>query len=170
MARHREEGMEQEHGRPPKRLRFVTRLKQRVCGSETAQSLVEFSLVLPLSLILIFALVDFGRAFFTWQIVTNASREGARAAAVQSNSATIDQKIYQSFCENWPSDPSSCAIDTAKLSVTKTNVQGARGSEATVSLSYNFDFVTPIGPMLVLIGGKDLSAPTISATTSMRLE
>ena len=49
--------------------------------SERGQSLVEFTMILPILLILLFALVDFGRAFYTWMLVTNAAREGARQDA-----------------------------------------------------------------------------------------
>ena len=136
---------------------------------QSGQTLVEFSLILPIFLLLLFALVDFGRGFYTWQVVTNAAREGARAAAVQSDSATVDQKLYGSFCTAWPT-ASSCALDTTKITVTKTNIQGPRGAQATVAVHYNFSFVTPIGPLLALVGGSSVSAPTISATTSMRLE
>ncbi len=155
--------------KPFSRVPGVRQAIAGIRGSEAAQTLVEFSLVLPMFLILIFALVDFGRAFFSWQIVTNAAREGARAGAVQSDAATIDTKIYESFCSSWP-DASSCALDTSKVSITKTNVQGARGSEVTVAMSFDFDYATPIGPMLALIGGGSLAAPTISSSTSMRLE
>ena len=51
-----------------------------------------------------------------------------------------------------------------------TNVQGARGSECRVDLSYDFQFVTPIGDFLALIGGSSISDPTITAHSSMRLE
>jgi Flp pilus assembly protein TadG len=119
--------------------------------------------------LLLFALVDFGRAFFTWQIVTNASREGARAGAVQSDLATIETKIHESFCSAWP-DTSSCAIDPADLDIDTDNVQGARGSEVTVALTYDFDYATPIGSILNLVSGGTLAEPTITATTSMRLE
>jgi Flp pilus assembly protein TadG len=160
--------------RPPTLLPgFARRLPRprflRRARSERAQSLVEFALVLPLFLLLLFALVDFGRAFFTWQVVTNASREGARAGAVQSTAAEIDTKIYESFCSAWP-DASSCALDTTKLTITKTNVQGPRGDEVTVALSYDFDYVTPMGNILNLITGGSLAEPTITSTTSMRLE
>jgi len=130
---------------------------------------VEFALVLPMFILLLFALVDFGRAFFTWQVVTNASREGARAGAVQSTAAAIDTKIYQSFCSAWP-DPDSCALDPGRLIINKSGVQQARGDQVTVALTYNFDYVTPIGAILNLITGGTLAEPTISATTSMRLE
>lgn len=150
-------------------MRGFQRVRTAVRNSEAAQTLVEFSLVLPIFLLLLFALVDFGRAFFSWQVVTNAAREGARAGAVQSDAATIDTKMYQSFCSSWP-DASSCALDVSKISIVKTNVQGARGSEVSVQMSFNFDYVTPIGPMLGFIGGGALAEPTITSTTSMRLE
>ncbi|MFN0147609.1 MAG: TadE family protein [Dehalococcoidia bacterium] len=138
-------------------------------NGQSGQALVEFSLILPVFLMLLFGLVDFGRGFYTWQLVTNAAREGARAAAVQSDSAGVDAKLYGSFCSAWPT-PSSCALDTTKMTVTKTNIQGARGQQTTVVVAYTFNFVTPIGPLLALFGGSNISAPTISATTSMRLE
>jgi Flp pilus assembly protein TadG len=136
-------------------------------NSELGQSLVEFSLILPLMLVMLFALVDFGRGFYTWLVVTNAAREGARAAAVQSDNSTIDSKIYASFCNPYPSN---CSLDPTKMTITKTNVQGARGSEATVDISYTFVFVTPVGSILQLIGGSNLAAPAISSHSAMRLE
>lgn len=126
---------------------------------EAGQTLVEFSLVLPILLILIFGLVDFGRAFYTWLVVTNAAREGARTAAVQLPSAQVDASIVQAMG----------SLPTANLTITKTNVQGTRGTPVTVTLSYNFDYVTPIGPLMALFGGS-LAEPTISSSSTMRLE
>ena len=102
-------------------------------------------------------------------MVTNAAREGARAAAVQSDNATIDAKLYGSFCSGYPST-SNCAIDASKVSVTKTNVQGTRGSETSVRVAFNFQYVTPIGDIMALVGGSSISAPTIASTSFMRLE
>lgn len=48
--------------------------------ADRGASAVEFALVLPLFLLVIAGVVDFGRAFFTQVILTNAAREGARAA------------------------------------------------------------------------------------------
>ena len=138
-------------------------------GGERGQTLVEFSLILPLFLVLIFALVDFGRAYYSFLLVTNAAREGARAAAVQGDSATIDKQVYGSFCSA-ASPPSGCALGPTGVTVTKTNVQGARGTQASVTVAYAFSFVTPVGNLLGLIGGSTLSTPTISSTTAMRLE
>lgn len=145
----------------------LRRLLHRFRQTEAGQSLVEFTMVLPIFLILLFGLVDFGRAFYTWLVVTNAAREGARAAAIQATAETVDARIYSSFCGNYPSD---CTLDPGKLTIAKTNIQGTRGTATTINLAYDFEFVTPIGSMLKIIGGGDLAAPTITAHSSMRLE
>jgi len=49
--------------------------------SRRGQSLVEFALVLPLLLVLLLMAVDFGRVYFGWVTLTNASRVGANYAA-----------------------------------------------------------------------------------------
>lgn len=156
---------------PGKRFGVFGRLVSGVRNwrkTEAGQSLVEFSLILPVFLVLMFGLVDFGRAFYTWMIVTNAAREGARAGAVQLDTNSINQRIYGSFCNSYPS---SCAIDTSRMPAPKLdNVQGARGTAVTVDISYNFEYVTPLGPLLQLIGGSKLENPVIKAHSSMRLE
>ncbi|MGB7970763.1 MAG: TadE family protein [Candidatus Deferrimicrobiaceae bacterium] len=47
------------------------------------QSLVEFALLLPLFLLMVVGVAEFGRAWMTRNILTGAAREGARVAAVQ---------------------------------------------------------------------------------------
>ena len=145
----------------------IGRLLKRFRASETGQALVEFTMIIPIFLLLIFGLVDFGRAFYTWLIVTNAAREGARVAAVQSDTSTVNARIYESFCESYPTQ---CTLDPSKLSISTTNVQGARGSAVVVDLAFDFEYATPIGNIIALVSGGSLSTPTITAHTSMRLE
>lgn len=154
----------QGHG-PRRRLRFL-RVRR---DSEAGQSLVEFAMILPVFVLLLMAMVDFGRGFYTWLEVTNAAREGARAGAVQLDSASIDAKIYASLCKTYPSD---CALDPSSsvMHITKTNVQGARGQEVTINISYDFHYATPIGNILHLVSGGTLATPTITGHSSMRLE
>ncbi len=110
-------------------------------------------------LILMFGIVDFGRAFHTWLTVTNAAREGARVGATQVPAATITTRISDAMGP----------LGTTRLTTTLGNVQGPRGQAVTVDLTYNFSFATPIGPLVSLIGGS-LSTPAITAHSSMRLE
>ncbi len=74
-----------------------------------AQSLVEFAVVVPIFLLLLFALIDFARLEFSYMSLANAAREMARSAAIAPLSAsaadvtissnTVDQsfKNYEGF-------------------------------------------------------------------------
>ena len=67
-----------------------------------AQSLVEFAIVMPLMLLLVFALIDFSRMLFTYISLTNGAREVARTVSlsgawVNLRSATDTTNIINSF-------------------------------------------------------------------------
>ncbi|MGE3075445.1 MAG: TadE/TadG family type IV pilus assembly protein [Dehalococcoidia bacterium] len=145
----------------------LMRAFRRFRRTEAGQALVEFTMILPIFLLLLFALVDFGRGFYTWLLVTNAAREGARVAAVQKPQSEVYARIYDSFCDSYPTN---CTLDPSKLSIDPDNIQGSRGQAVSIDLSYDFEFVTPIGNILALISGGSLTAPTITAHSSMRLE
>lgn len=59
---------------------------------DRAQSLVEFALVIPLFLLLLLGLIDFGRLLFSYISLANGSREMARVVAISgtTGSAPID--------------------------------------------------------------------------------
>ena len=137
----------------------ITRGLPRLNRGERGQALAEFAMILPVFFLLLFCLVDFGRAFYSWLVLTNAAREGARVGAIQGDATEISTRV---------SETTSTLAATA-LTVDLTNVQGSRGSAVTVSLSYDFSYVTPIGAIAGLFGTA-LSEPTITASSSMRLE
>ena len=63
---------------------FVFRLlKPRSWG----QALAEFALIMPVLFLLIFALLDLGRAVYVYNTLANAARQGARVAAVNQNAS-----------------------------------------------------------------------------------
>lgn len=161
-----EPGSERREPGTPGRSRW-RRLMRRFRETETGQALVEFTLILPLFVLLFMGMVEFGRAFHTWLLVTNAAREGARVAAVQMDLATVNQRVYDSFCANYPSQ---CNLDPSKVTITTNNVMGSRGSMVSVDVAYEFEFVTPIGGIVNIVSGGNLSAPTIRSHASMRLE
>jgi Flp pilus assembly protein TadG len=59
----------------------MRQLLKRFCGEDAAQ-LVEFALVLPMLLLLILGIAEFGFIFQRYEVVTNAAREGARMAVL----------------------------------------------------------------------------------------
>ncbi len=102
--------------RPPIRLRPKLLGTRR--GSR-GQSAVEFALVAPLLFLLIFGIVDFGRAMFYQNEVTNATREGARIAILASNPCNTVYGDPSGNCSDslTPAGPSVCSAieDSATL-------------------------------------------------------
>jgi hypothetical protein len=60
---------------------------------EGGQSLVEFALILPLVLLILLGIMDFGKAFNYWITENQVASEGARRAAVNIGSATLQQYV-----------------------------------------------------------------------------
>jgi Flp pilus assembly protein TadG len=111
------------------------------------QNLLEFALVLPLLIIVLFGVLDLGRVFFASISLTNAVREGARYLTLnpddvvndyspfwKSKSAVIDEAAY-----------SGITIGEGQVTVSCSNADGDdycdSGSPATVEVSYDFDLV-----------------------------
>ncbi|MEP7216672.1 MAG: TadE family protein [Anaerolineaceae bacterium] len=141
---------------------------RRLRSTETGQSLVEFAMVLPLFLVLLFGLVDFGRAFYSWMLITNAAREGARTGAVQKDWASMKTAAYDSMCNPYPGN---CSLDTTKMVLASSGVQGARGGQVSVDITYAFTYATPLGNIIALLpGGGSLATPVLKAHSAMRLE
>jgi len=122
--------------------------------SNRGQSLVEFALVLPVFLLLLIGITEFGRAWMTRNILTGASREAARIAAVQGNTAAARSRANTIL--------SSAGISGASVNILD---DGAPYGTCSVTVSYNFP-VTVAG-FLPGFGGKIF---TLSTSTSMRKE
>ena len=100
--------------------------------TEKAQSLVEFALVLPALVLLVFGALEFGRVTQTLLVVSNAAREGARYAAVGFSEGEIRQKVEEA----------APSLDPEELVVEVTNAEGPTGTPVTVEVTYNVQLFT----------------------------
>ena len=152
---------------------LLNRLKRGSRQGEKGQSLAEFVLVLPIFLVLLFAIVDFGMGLHAWITVTNSAREGARLGAVRAPAGGA--------CDNDPStlaDNIECrvretadSLQNSNLTVTITNAQGTPGDSVVVDVDYDYDLITPLDSILGLISGGSVGPTlTFSSTADMRLE
>ncbi len=79
---------------------------------DRGQSLVEFALVLPVFLLMVFGIIDLGRVIWAYDNLANAAREGARYASVHGGSEltvcqtgpNLDPTVYVSGCPAWTPD------------------------------------------------------------------
>ena len=62
---------------------------------ERAQATVEFALVLPILLLILMGIFDFGRGLFAFTVVANSAREGARVGIIQGDEAAIRIAVRQ---------------------------------------------------------------------------
>jgi len=125
-------------------------------SNSKGQALVELAFVLPILLLIVMGIVEFGRIFNAYLIVTNASREGARYASVDSS----DTEIYYAI-ENLTS-----TLDQSQISISISPNFSSRtsGNPVEVSIDYNIDIIAPV------IGAIIPNPFTVSAKTTMRIE
>ncbi|HET8943212.1 MAG TPA: TadE/TadG family type IV pilus assembly protein [Dehalococcoidia bacterium] len=130
-------------------------------AKERGQSMVEFVLVLPIFLLLVFSIVDFGMGFHAWLTVTNSAREGARLGAVRGSNAEIVTRVHNT----------ADTLDAADMTVTVTNAQGNPGESVVVDVDYDYTLITPLDNILKMISGGTVGPTiTLSSTADMRLE
>ena len=132
----------------------------RLAGRRRArgQSLVEFALALPVLLIVLLFAIDFGRAFYSWVILQNASRLGANFAALNpegwegTGNATLQAQYVDLVTKDWgvldcdtPPDPvfSDSPGDTSSAGQTPDTAYDV-GDMVKVTLTCPFHPLTPI--------------------------
>jgi Flp pilus assembly protein TadG len=120
------------------------------------QSLVEFALVLPILLILLLGILDFGRAVAAYNSVSNGARSGARVAIVNQDYSAIRDAVL------------SEAFGLADVDVQFATVPGQTGCPRIgcvieVSVSYDFSPATPVI-------GNIVGDFTVTSTSRMPIE
>ena len=154
-------------------------IRKFITGHERAQSLAEFSLILPMFLILIFGVIDFGMGLRAYISLSAATREGARYGAV-GNAAGTFTSGGSGQCDGTTTTTvvgKVCATingldltDVSSVTVTYPN-GNTPGQNVRVHAAYDYHYITPVhGIVNILSGGSIPSALTISSTTDMRLE
>jgi Flp pilus assembly protein TadG len=141
-------------------------MSQRNTGRHRGQALVEVALVIPIFLLLLVAVVDLGRAVFSYNSLTNAAREGARIAVVNQDKTSIVGRaekesamveldapnvtvdFYQEAADGTPDTSSTCS-------------PVAVGCLAVVSFEATYRPITPIISNLLFKNGVTLTAKSV---------
>ncbi len=137
---------------------------------EDGQALIEAALTIPLLLLLAIGILEFGRAYQTWQILTHAAREGARMAVVPyANSADAATRVREYMTLGRLPKAQSAAV-TVDRSASITVGTGTV-SATQVTIVYPFDFIV-LKPVARLIPGATTLGNSLAmqATAIMRNE
>lgn len=137
---------------------------------ERGAALLEMAITLPLLLFVAVGIFEFGRAFQTWQVVTNAAREGARVAILPGAvDADVTSRVQTYLEAGALSSPASATVTidrTAEISIGATT---APASRVTVGYPFEFMVLQPVAQLVVR--GSTAGAPiTMGASATMRNE
>jgi Flp pilus assembly protein TadG len=134
------------------------------CSSERGTALVEFALVIPILLVVLFGITDFGKAFNYWIDQTHLANEAARWAVVNANpgSGTLQQYILSQATTNELQGRGHVCISFPANPATGTSGKVGDPVRVTVTSAY---------PWLPFLGGRmRVTSTSISGTSTMRLE
>ncbi len=121
---------------------------------------VEFAIVLPLLLLIIFSTIEFSLALYDKAVITNAAREAARAGVVvrttRLTNAQIEAKALSYAADRLVS------FGSGAPTVAVNNGGGVSGANLTVTVNYTFTGLG-VGPLLSAMTGPI----TLSSTATM---
>jgi Flp pilus assembly protein TadG len=119
-----------------------------------ATAAVEFAIVAPVFLLLVFGMIEYGRMVMVQQIITNASREGARTAVLDGATSTSVQTAVNNYL-------TAGSISGATITVSPNPPSTAQyGDPVTVTVSVPFSQVSWL-PSPMYLGGTTLTSSTV---------
>jgi Flp pilus assembly protein TadG len=145
---------------------------------ENGGSMVEFALIAPLLFVILFGIIEFGVLLFDKAVLTNASREGARAGIVYDFDSTAETNhpddatiitAVQEYCQDYLISFGSASTLTIDISRAGSTSLDSAGDHLTVNVTYPFRFLV-FSNILALIGGDIGETLTLEAETVMRME
>ena len=139
-------------------------LIERLRKSEHGAELIEMAIVLPLLLLVIMGIVDFGLMFQRYVVLTNAAAEGARVASLPGYT---DADVSDRVAAYVTNGGIPGTVNTTTVAVALPGVDGGTwpGSEVTVTHVYTYEY---IGPIASLFSGGLLSNVTLTSRATMR--
>jgi Flp pilus assembly protein TadG len=131
--------------------------------AEAGTSIIEATIVLPLMLLLVFGIAEFGISFTRWNSLTNAVREGARAGVVfrtpcvAGTVSTLVRDTVSDFAD-------SSGLDPTTITTTVTGACLGQGTQLVVTSTAPYNYIA-----LSALAGLAPSA-TLAAKSVMRNE
>ena len=136
-------------------------------GSEEGVALVEFALVLPILALLLFAMIDFGKAFNYWIDETHLANEGARWAVVDRNpgGGSLQQYLVdQATTAELRNGGTASVANPAEVCNSFPSGTSNVGDPVLVTVSATYNWLPIIGNRI------GVTQTTISGSSHMRLE
>lgn len=104
-------------------------------------ALIEFAILIPVLCLILFGIIEFGIIIYDQNIITNASRAGARYGVISLNSvypssSTVSTYIKNSFTANLVSFKTPTPLPT--ITIASSTTPPVAGAQLTVTVSYPY--------------------------------
>jgi Flp pilus assembly protein TadG len=131
-------------------------VKKRIqIRNQQGQTMTEFALVLPVLALILFAVIQFGIVFNNYITLTDATRAGARKAAVSRQDPNRNSAVVTAVRS------SASDLTSSKLSVSPPSSTWQSGDDVTVTASY---------PYSISLLGVVVKSGSLTSTTTERVE
>jgi len=151
---------------------------RKLCKGRAGQAMVEFALVVPIFMLLVIGVIEFGRAWNLQQTITDAAREGARRAVVFDPTLTVAEvqtavkaKIQAAGFDStlativWQDCTAGTGSCTALANFNALN----RGDVLNVQVRMPYRFIF-LKPLMNLANTSSNGSLTLQTATQMRKE
>ncbi len=134
--------------------------------NQRGAALLETAITIPIILLVSVGIFEFGRAYQTWQVLTNAAREGARVAILMEASDTQVLTTVRSYM----TAGGLANAATANIVLTR-NVPMGSTTASKVTVNYPFQFMV-LNPVIRLVSRSSKAGQpiTMQSVATMRNE
>jgi len=134
-------------------------------NNKNGTAIVEFAIVLPLLFLLLMGIIEFSLVLYDKAVLTNASREGARAGIVSQSPRVTDadiRTVVKNYCQTFLITFGADILEDADITISPASRDGLPfGSDLTVTLNYRYDFLVLPSFMTTAMGPINLVAQTL---------
>lgn len=143
-----------------------TIMRTNLRKDERGAALLETAITIPIILLIAVGIFEFGRAYQTWQVLTNAAREGARIAIL----AGVSDEDVETRVRDYMSSGQLPNAATAEVLVVRDVPMGVNAA-SQITVNYPFEFIV-LNPVVQLVNpSSTVGAPlTMQAVALMRNE
>jgi Flp pilus assembly protein TadG len=136
--------------------------------SDRGAAAVEMAIVLPLLLLVVFGIIDYGRLLNERILVTSAAREGARLAAVNAG-VTAGELSGEDVKDQVKAGLGGTAEPDTTVTLCKATKPTTGPDVATVTVKVTFGYITPIGGLGMVFGGGGSTDDGVSLESTVSM-
>lgn len=126
--------------------------------NEKAQSMVEFALILPIIILLLFGILEFGRIYYSQIVLVRTAREAVRMCALGKSDQEVIDKIFE--ITSLPDTMENLRVEE----ILPPEGERKTGDAVTVKISYKLPLITPF------FFSSPANLLTLKAQATMRME